>query len=65
MDKLLDLVTLKDLKGSRTKLTLLFKLALFGLVSLGIVQHDQVAKIDEFTNYVLAYFFVEHVEPKP
>lgn len=64
MDKLIKMLNLEVLKGSRTKLSLLVTGVLGVLAQFGILSHDQVETIVKLALPFGLYFAVEHWEPK-
>lgn len=64
MDKLLKLVNLDFIKGSRTKLSLLVAGVLGFLAQFGILSPEQVERIIQLALPFGLYFAVEHWEPK-
>lgn len=63
MDRLLSILRLDALKGSRTQWTILAGLLLNALVSLGILKFtpDQVDTVNKFLAIIAGYFFAEKV----
>ena len=63
MNKFMDLLTLKNLKGSRTQYTVIVGIAINALVQLGIVHWtpEQVQTVNNFLIMLGAYFFADKV----
>jgi len=64
MDKLLKVINLEWIKGSRTKISLVVAGVLGILAQFGILTHDQVEMIIKLALPFGLYFAVEHWEPK-
>lgn len=64
MDKLLGLLNLEALKGSRTKLCLLLAGAIGFLVQFGLITQEQADVIIKLGLPFGFYFAVEHWSPK-
>jgi len=64
MDKLLKLLTLQDLRGSRSQVTIFIGGVLTLAVQMGWITLDpeQLDTINKFILIVLGYFFVEKVD---
>ena len=63
MGKLLDLLTFKDLKGSRTQITIIIMGIINILVQLGVISltAEDLAKINQGLIWAGTYFFAEKV----
>ena len=64
MDKLIKLLTLQDLRGSRSQVTILIGAALNFAVQMSwlTLTPEQLITINKFILIVLGYFFVEKVD---
>ena len=64
MEKLLKLINLEALKGSRTKIALVVWASLRALVAVGIVPTVVLGLVEAIGFPVLLYFVLEHFEKK-